>query len=289
MAYRFAPEDLEKKADTYFRRLNNFLFKLFMQGSPVHSADLYVQAAHAYSNTNNYTKSGELFYKAGEILMQENNEESVYEASSNFIKSAEAYYIIDKPKSIDAYSKALEITMQRMGDFSMAAILAVKIAKIYKEIKREKEALTYLYRAIEMYGNAQMKINQRNIMGQCAEIELKLRNYEQAFRLYTELSKDDTKISRIIEKTSYQFAAVLCGIILNATSEALEILNEMDEYTDEAKLAFKMLSAKMKKDYPMKDLDGDIKYFKSTNKVSAELCTAIQDAKMIIDPDNDIL
>ncbi|KAI5190124.1 alpha-soluble NSF attachment protein [Nematocida sp. AWRm77] len=289
MSYRTSPEDLEKKADSSFKRSSNFFLRLFTQTDKTEVADLYIQAAQAYCNTSNYAKTAELFYKAGEILLEDPKEESQYEASSAFVKSAEAYYIIDKEKSINAYVKGFQIFSRRISDFSMAAILAMKVAKILKEVKREKEALEYLYKATSLYGNAKMNVNRRSILVQCAEVELKLKNYEKAFDLYRELADDDSAISQVIEKTTYMFLAVLCAVILSRTKEAYEILNQMDEQKVESLIAYQMLEIKTKKTESQEELERNLAYFKKTHKIPKELASALQDAQMSIDPDHDIL
>ncbi|OAG32312.1 alpha-soluble NSF attachment protein [Nematocida displodere] len=289
MTSRLSPEELERKADAYYKRMNNFILNWFSSIDLTQAADFYIQAAQAYCNTSNYCKSAELFYRAGEILLQENKEESMYEASSAFVKSAESFYIIDKEKSARAYAKSFEIASHRVGDFSMAAILAVKTAKIYREIKEEKEALSYLYKATELYGNAQMKVNRRNIISMCAELEMRQKNYEQAFHLYKDLILDDSNISQIIEKTTHQFSAILCGIILGKTKECTEILNDMEESKTETKIALHMISIKTGREADHEGLETEIAYLRRTSKIAPEIGLALQDVQMSIDPDNDIL
>lgn len=284
-----SPEELEKQADSCLKRSSNFFLRLFNQTDHTEAADLYIQAAQAYCNTSNYAKTAELFQKAGEILLGDPKEESQYEASSAFVKSAEAYYIIDKEKCIGAYVKGFQIFSRRISDFSMAAILAAKVAKVFREVKREKEALEYLYKASSLYGNANMGVNRRSIVAQCAEIELKLKNYEKAFELYRELGNDESAISQVIEKTGYQFLAALCAIILSRAKEAYEILNQMDERKIETTIAFQMLEIKTKKTGEAEELEKSLSYFKKTHQLSAELAGALQDAQMSIDPDHDIL
>lgn len=284
-----SPEELEKEAEKYFKRGSNFITRIIFSTDTIYAADLYIQAAQTYSSASNYSKAGELFYKAGEIFLTEGKEESVYEASSSFLKSAEAYSIIDKEKSVNAYIKSFEIATTYTKDFSMAAILSVKTAKALKEVKKEKEALEYLYKASVLYGQAKMSINRRNILVQCAETEMKVKNYEKAFGLYKELTVDNTALGQVVEKTNFFFCAILCGIILARVPECMQLLNKMDPLRVETKIAYQMLKIKSDQSITVEELEKNISYFRKTNKVSPEVVSAIQDVQVSIDPDNDIL
>lgn len=284
-----SPEELEKEAETYFKRGNNFITRILFNTDIIYAADLYIQAAQAYSSTNNYLKAGELFYKAGEIFLTERKEESMYEASSSFLKSAEAYCVVDKEKSVEAYIRSFSVATTHMKDSSMAAIIAVRTAKALREIKKEKEALEYFYKASALYKQSKMYINRRNILMQCAETEMKLKNYTKAFELFKELTVDNSELKNIVEKTNFFFCAILCGIILAKTSECAQLLNKMNPLRIETKIAYQMLKIKTDQSSTMEELDKNLSYFKKTNNLSPEIISAIQDVQLSIDPDNDIL
>jgi len=289
MAHDISPEELEKKADSYFKKGSNFLVKLFVQTDLTEAADLYIEAAEAYYNNNQYLKSAELFQRAGEIFISEKREESRYEASKAFVKSAEVYYIIDKEKCAEAYGKALEISSRNIEDFSVAASHAVKAAKILKEIRKEKEALEHMYKACELYRNAKMAVSRRNLLEQCAEMEMGTKGYVKALELYKELANDETVIDQVIGNNSYLFAGALCAINISKTNEAYELLNRMDESRYETSVLYKMLEIKTKKNDKKEDLEKSISYLKRTTKLSREVLAAIQDAQISVDPDHDIL
>ncbi|KAI5173099.1 alpha-soluble NSF attachment protein [Nematocida sp. LUAm3] len=289
MSVRASPEELERKAEAYYKKSSGFLSKIFFKVDATQAADLYLQAAMAYSTVGEYKKSAEMFYRAGEILFADNKEESMYEASSAFVKSAEAYYIIDKEKSTDAYIRSFSIATNHMRDFSMAAILALKTAKSLKEIKKEEEAREYLYKAVSLYGQAKMCINSRNILVQCAEIEMRLKNYEKAFELYKDLAEDSSCLGQIIDKTMFFFYSIICGIILNKNNECSEILTKMEETRIETKISYQMLSIKVDRSTSPEELEKTISYYKRTHVVPVEVSSALQDVQMSIDPDNDIL
>ncbi|KAI5186945.1 hypothetical protein NEHOM01_1811 [Nematocida homosporus] len=289
MSPTLSPEELEKKADSYYKKSGSFFSRLLSQVDLPHAADLYIQAAQAYGNASNYTKSAELFYKAAEILFGDGKEESMYESSSAFVKAAEAYYIVDKDMCTVAYGRAFDVATMHIRDFSMAAILAVKTAKSFLELKKDTTALEYLYKAASLYGQAKMCINRRNILVQCAELEMRRKNYEKAFELYKELSEDNSALGQVIEKTSFFFCAILCGIIVGRTDECSAIMNQMDETRIETKIIYQMMRTKTTSQAASDELEKNITYFRKTHKVSPEVISALQDVQMSIDPNNDIL
>lgn len=283
-------ERLEREAEACTKKPGNFITRFFMHPDYARAAELYVQAAHAYGNTNKYEKAAELFQKAGEILLQENQEEMAYDAASMFVKSAETFYLVDKGKCIEAYRRAFEINTRRIMDFPMAGMIAVKIARTYKELADYPNALDFFYKAAEFYGNAQMRVTRRNNLISCAEIELKLKNYERVFALYRELALDDSVTYQTTESTLYLFISLLTGILLGRVKECYEMLNGMEHDRIEARIAYRILNIKSRKEeIDEDDLDRELNYYRNTNSISPEVASLLAEVRMSIDPEHDIL
>jgi tetratricopeptide (TPR) repeat protein len=284
-----SPEGLEREADSYTRKSGSFIKRLFVQPNRTKAAELYVQAAHAYGNANRYEKAAELFGKAGEIFLQERGGEMADEAVAMFIKSAETFYLVNKEKAIGSYRKAFEINTGRIMDFPMAAMISVKMAKIHREMSEWESALKYFHKAAELYGNAQMRVTRRNNLIACAEIELKLKRYENVFKMYQELAFDDSVLYQSTETTFYLFVALLSGVILNRIPECYGLLNKMDHDRTETKVSYRLLGLKEGKEESLEELDREILYYKNTNSISREASDLLRDVRASIDPVNDIL
>ncbi|KAI5190563.1 hypothetical protein NEMIN01_1101 [Nematocida minor] len=284
------PEELEREADQYTRKRSNFLIKMIMRYDADKAATLYGQAAHAYSRDGNHEKAAELYTASANILIETKEESNKYEIFSYLEKSAEAFLADDKKEmAISVYKKALNEISINSEDSSVVASLTAKIGGLLQEVNQEQEALRYFYKAAEVYGRSKMHINRRNILMQCAAAEIRFKNYEKALELYKTLSNDKSEISHVLEKTSFLFLGVLCGIILEKTKDAYELLNQIDDTGSESQIAYKMLDIKTKRTTDQDDLEKTIEYFKKTNKLPTEVLIAMHDAQVAIDPNNDIL
>lgn len=285
-----SPEELEKTADEYSRKGSNFLIKLFMSYDADKAANLYAQAAVAYSTAGNHKKAAELYKASAEILIETKEETNKYEVFLYLEKSAEELLADGrKEDAISTYQKALTEISGSSESTSVVAALTAKIGGLFKEINKEQEALKYLYKAADVYGRCKMHINKRNILMECAATEIKFKNYEKSFELYQSLSNDKSEISYVLDRTNFLFLGVLCGIILEKTKDAYEMLNQMEDTRAETQIAYKMLDIRTQRTMDLEDLEKSIDYFKRTNKLPAEVLVAMHDAQVSIDPNNDIL
>lgn len=285
-----SPKELEHEADSYTRKKSNFLVRMFVRYDPDTAATLYGKAALAYSRADNHEKAAELYTVSANILIETKEESNKYEIFSYLEKCAEEFLADDKKElAIETYKKALHEISVNSEDTSVVASLTAKIASLLLEINEEKESLKYFYKAAEVYRRSKMYINRRNILMQCAAAEIRFKNYEKSLELYKSLSNDKSEISQVLEKTTFLFLGVLCGIILEKTKDAYELLNQMDETGQESQIAYKMLDIKTKRSADQSDLERAIEYFKRTNKLPTETLMALHDAQVSIDPNNDIL
>ncbi|KAI5162048.1 hypothetical protein NEAUS03_1891 [Nematocida ausubeli] len=285
-----SPEDLERDADQYTRKRSNFIIRMILSYDTDKAATLYEKAGNAYSRKGLHEKAAEMYSVSASLLIDAKEEGNKFEIFSYLEKSAEALLAAEKKEeAISVYKKALNEISMSSEDTSVVASLTAKIGGLLREIDQEKEALKYFYRAADVYGRAKMHINRRNILMQCAASEIRFKNYEKSFDLYKTLANDKSEISHVLEKTSFLFLGVLCGIILEKTKSAYELLNQMDDTRLESQIAYKMLDIKTKRSADQADLDKTIEYFKRTNKLATEVLLAMHDAQVAIDPNNDIL
>ncbi|EIJ87575.1 hypothetical protein NEPAR06_1313 [Nematocida parisii] len=285
-----SPEELEREADQYTRKRSNFIIKMIMSYDTDKAVLLYEKAGQAYSRAGRHEKAAEMYSSSANILIDTKEENNKYEIFSYLEKSAESLLAAEKKEeAISVYKKALNELSMSTEATSVVASLTAKIGGLLRETDQEKEALKYFYRAADVYGRSKMHINKRNILIQCAASEIRFKNYEKAFDLYKALSNDKSEISHVLEKTSFLFLGVLCGIILEKTKDAYELLNQMDDTRTESQIAYRMLDVKTKRSSDQADLEKTIEYFKRTNKLSSEVTIAMHDAQVAIDPNNDIL
>ncbi|KAH9385324.1 uncharacterized protein NEMAJ01_0220 [Nematocida major] len=283
-------EELERNADKYIRKDGHFLIKMIMSYDADKAATLYSQAAQAYSREGNHRKAAEMYGVSANVLIETKDETNKFDVFSFLEKSAEALLADGKKEdAIKVYQKALNEISINYEDTSMVASLIAKIGGLFKEINQEKEALKCFYRAADVYGRAKMHINKRSILLECAAAEIRSKNYEKSFELYKSLSNENSEISHVLEKTSFLFLGVLCGIILEKTKDAYELLNQMDDSQAETQIAYKMLDIRTKRSEDQEDLEKAVEYFKRTHQLPSEVLIALHDAQVSIDPNNDIL
>ncbi|KAI5181839.1 hypothetical protein NEOKW01_1996 [Nematocida sp. AWRm80] len=282
------PEDCEKIANEYYDRNNTFLLRWFMNRDIEQAHSLYYKAGEEYLNTSNYNKAGEMFYKAAKVL-QEDKEVLPLRVYGILEKTADSYYNVNKSKAVEIYIEAYNLLKKNSINSSTLGSLGVKIGRVYRELLQDKEALEYFYKSIELFTRCKMLVNKRNTLAQCGEIEIKLKNYQKAFKIFVDLSNDRSELSQILEKTTYQFLGVLSGIVLGKIPETLELINAMDETKIETKISFQLVNIKTERDKNTDELEKLIAYYRRTNKLTPETLIALNDAQVSLDPDTDIL
>lgn len=282
-------EKLERDAALCTRRNASLLVRIFSHPNHAKAAELYSKAAYAYGNANQYLKSAELFYKAAEVLLLETREPLFYEAAATFVKSAETFYLIDRLRSVDPHARALEINLQNLLDFPMAAMIAVKIAKTFRELHDHEAALEHFYRAADLYKKAQMLVTRRNTLSTCAEIELALKRYDRALAVHAELARDASVPYAASETNALLFVAVLCSLVAGRAAETPALLAKMDRARVETKIAAAIVAIRSGASDDLPALDELIAFYEHTAAVSPNLLALLTEVRAALDPENNIL